>query len=219
MMNFTAIMHRARPWVPLTSLSIIWHIMDKKSITVLDIGCGNGEPMSFINRHNQFKAVGVDVFKSYLDKCLERNIYNELLLCDIRALPLRDKSIDTILCLDVLEHLEKEEALLLITAMEKVAIKQVILATPLHHYQQSAYDNNLYQEHKYIWHAAELKELGYKVITFGIRGISDNERLISLGKKFNIVILLQNMLWVLAGLVTRFTSNLAGHMICIKTFT
>jgi ubiquinone/menaquinone biosynthesis C-methylase UbiE len=212
-MNVADVMWKVRARVPFTGLNIMSHVLDKKSKTILDVGCGSGGPIVFLNRNQVFSVVCADIFKPYLDQCKKKMPDSGCVLCDARALPFSEKSFDTVLCIEVLEHMEKEEGLQAIAAMEHVAKKQVILATPLHHYKHSAYDNNPYQEHKYIWRSAELKKLGYRVIAFGMRGISDN---VNLGKRANMVFAFKNGLWVLAGPLTRLFPNLAGHMVCVK---
>ena len=54
---------RFRPYVPFSALNTVWRKLDKSSKTILDVGCGKGEPMAFINRHGKFKVVGIDIFK------------------------------------------------------------------------------------------------------------------------------------------------------------
>jgi hypothetical protein len=38
------------PWIPFTSLNAVWRHIDPGSETILDVGCGKGEPFRFINR-------------------------------------------------------------------------------------------------------------------------------------------------------------------------
>jgi 2-polyprenyl-3-methyl-5-hydroxy-6-metoxy-1,4-benzoquinol methylase len=95
--------------------------------------------MKFINRARNLYTVGLDAKKN--------NAHDDYVLCDVRHMPVKDKSFDVVLCIEVLEHLEREEGINLIRAMEKVARRQVILTTPVSEYEQHAYDDNPYQEH------------------------------------------------------------------------
>ena len=66
-------------------------------------------------------------------------------------------------CLDVIEHFEKPEALALIAGMERWARRKVVLATPNGFLPQRVYDDNPFQEHKCGFSVAELCALGYRV--------------------------------------------------------
>lgn len=205
---------RLRPYIPFTVLNTTWRSLDKHGQSILDIGCGRGEPMQFINRKGQFLTVGADIFKPYLRECQRQGIHDSYVLCDIRSLPFRNKSFDIVLCMQVLEHLEKEVGRKLIEAMEKIARQQVIISTPLGRSEQHPYDGNLYQEHRRIWSPAELRMLGYKVRGYGLPRIGYEGGLASRLPK--TLRQLTNILWVLAGPLVYFAPQLAGAMVCIK---
>jgi len=128
--------HAARPYVLFTELNTVWRCMDKDAKSILDIGCGEGKPMKFINRHRQFHVTGVDAFEPALDKCRSTGVYNELILGDIQRLHFREYSFDVVICLALIEHLEKEEAEELLGRMEAIARRQVIVTTPVGEYKQ-----------------------------------------------------------------------------------
>jgi len=101
--------------------------------------------MGFINRHKQFYSVGVDIFKPYLSEARKQKIHDDYVLCDIRKIPIKGETFDIILCLEVLEHLEKENSHQLLGEMERIVTRQVIISTPLAKYEQKPYDGNLYK--------------------------------------------------------------------------
>ena len=82
---------------------------------------------------------------------------------DAVALPLRAKSVDAVLLLQVLEHVEKSQGLSVLEEMERVARKAVILSTPNGFVEQDAVGGNPYQVHKSGWGIRELEALGYSV--------------------------------------------------------
>jgi len=98
-----------RPRVPFTELDTVWRYMQKDVKSILDIGCGKGKPMKFINRRKEFYVTGVDTFEPALDECRHTGVYNELILGDIRSLDFKEKSYDIVVCLALIEHMEKEE--------------------------------------------------------------------------------------------------------------
>jgi ubiquinone/menaquinone biosynthesis C-methylase UbiE len=174
--------------------------LDKSAKSILDIGCGKGVPMKFINRARNFYTVGLDIFKPYLIKAKKNNTHDDYVLCDVRYMPVRDKSFDVVLCIEVLEHLNKEEGINLLRAMEKVARRQVILTTPVSRYEQHAYDNNPYQEHRYVWSVDEIERLGYNVRGAGLKGIPGESGLAHKIPSFLKPIL--HVLWTIAGVFT-----------------
>jgi SAM-dependent methyltransferase len=180
----------------------------------LDIGCGKGEPMRFINRDKQFYAVGVDIFELYLRQCRHQNIHNDYVLCDVRRLPFREKSFNTVLCLEVLEHLERGDGQRLLQAIEKIARHQVIISTPAGTYKQEAYDDNPHQEHRYIWIPSEMKRFGYKVRGCGLRNIRGMSGIQSPLPK--VLRPLVDIVWILAGPLVHFFPKLGGDMVCTK---
>lgn len=205
---------KAQGYVPFTPLNIACRRLDKKSRTILDLGCGVGEPMQFINRKKQYYTVGVDVFPEYLKICQQTKSYNKLIQGDIRKLDFAPKSFDIVLALRVIEHLTKEESSLLLKDMESIARKQIVIIVPAVEYKQSAYENNEFQEHKCFWSPAELKGLGYKVYSNGLRWfLNDTSTMTNFDK---IISYLGHGLWVLSGWVVFLFPTLSANSIAIK---
>ena len=146
-----------------------WENILKKELSncnsVLDIGCG---PNSRIQIADVPYSVGVELFEPYIQKSKEKGIHNKYINADIRKVDFEPNSFDVVMCIDVLEHLTKEEGEDLIKRMEKWASKKVIIFTPNGHVLQEEYDNNPLQLHKSGWECHELEELGFKV--YGVAG-------------------------------------------------
>jgi len=138
-----------------------------------------------------------------------------IVLCDVKELPLRERSFDVALCMEVLEHLERRFREGLIQSMKKTTRRPVIRTTPVGEFKQLAYDENPYQEHKWIWSPIELKRFEYKVRWFGIRDMG-GEVLVS--RLPRILRPFCHVAWVLTGLLIYFYLTLAGHMVCVKSF-
>ena len=208
---------RLRGYVPFTNWNIVWRNLDKKAKSILDIGCGKGRPMRFINRHGCFFTVGVDGFEPYLDQCQRENSHSAFVLGDARALPFKEKSFDIVLCLQVLEHFDREEGSLLLNQMDRITKRQVLVTTDVGKCVQSqAIDGNPLQVHKYVWSINELKELDYKV--FGIGGLlgwggeTGISRLLPTPFRWFINTVLQ----LLAGPILYFFPRYAGSALCVK---
>jgi 2-polyprenyl-3-methyl-5-hydroxy-6-metoxy-1,4-benzoquinol methylase len=203
------------PWLPFSIRNLVWRHIDKKGKCILDIGCGSGQPVEFINRHRQFYVVGIDLFQPYLRYLKQNEIYDDCILADVCQLPARPKKFDIVFALELVEHLEKEEGLRLINTMEKIARRQVILAVPNGGYRQGAMktEPNPYQKHKSIWFPAELKQRGYKVRGSGVYKLCDEQSFL-VRHPFRP---LWYALYVLAGPFVYFFPGASCVMICSKT--
>lgn len=133
------------------------------------MGCGWGGPMKTMQLKKQFDIVGADIFMPYLKQAKLNKTHDEYVLCDVRKLPFKPKSFDTVLCMEVIEHSKKGEGIKPIEESEKIARKRVIITTSVGFLQQDPYDINPYQEHKSSFLPGEFFKMGYNVRGFGIR--------------------------------------------------
>jgi len=132
--------------------------------TVLDLGCGYNSPVQFFNVSY---SVGVEIFEPYLIESFKKGIHSEYIRADIRKVNFKPKSFDAVICIEVLEPLNKEEGIELIKKMEEWATKKIIITTPNGFLFQDAYHNNPFQEHKSGWTVKDFKELGFEVYGLG----------------------------------------------------
>ncbi|MHB0977123.1 MAG: methyltransferase domain-containing protein [Candidatus Aquicultorales bacterium] len=77
---------------------------------VADIGCGTGSMVDLLNNRG-YKALGMDLRPEGLRAAGERGS-DRLVQADVAKLPCADSSLDAVLALDVLEHVEDEAAVL-----------------------------------------------------------------------------------------------------------
>ncbi|MEW6507364.1 MAG: glycosyltransferase [Bacteroidota bacterium] len=125
-----------------------------------DIGCGI-RPQNFIapqyhlciDPHNQYLEFVKNNNKSGVN-------YSYVNLDWARAVHLfPENSLETVFLLDVIEHLEKDAALMLLSATKKIVTKQIVLFTPLGFIEQNhetdkdawGLDGGKWQEHKSGW--------------------------------------------------------------------
>ncbi|HEY78280.1 MAG TPA: class I SAM-dependent methyltransferase [Dehalococcoidia bacterium] len=201
-------------YLPFTSSYNLFQTLKGGGKTILDVGCGKGGAMASIKRHQRFITAGIDIHRPYLECARECHTHNHLVRGDVRHLPFKPKSFDSIICLEVIEHLDKAEGVKLLASMENIAILKTMLSMPIGQWEQHAYDGNPYQEHRSQWKPSELRALGYKVHVTGVRGTGGEWRgrsgfwraLDILWRLFSIVV---------APLVT-FFPQAAGNMVCSK---
>lgn len=201
-------------YVPFTPLNIAYRHLDKRVKTILDLGCGKGDPMLFINRHGKYRTVGMDIFPAYLDICREKGSHNELIQQDIREVSFPQGSFDAVLALRVLEHLSETEGLQLLARLEEIARYQVILITPIEDFEQSSYDNNKFQEHRSRWTLNKFKQIGYKTYPNGLKGIQKDSAHITRRQK--LVAGMGHILWVISGPVVMIFPGLAANVVAVK---
>ncbi len=96
----------------------------------MDIGCGTGEYLEMASKTTSF-LIGIDISTSYLERTkLKTNNMANLIRADATSLPFKDRSIDVVLCSEVIEHLSEPKKA--IDEILRVTTKKVILTTPNH---------------------------------------------------------------------------------------
>ncbi len=139
--------------------------------TILDIGCGDGSFMTIINKSGDYKATGIDLYKPYIQTARKTKRFERLIAADIRKIKFKEKSFDLVLSSQVVEHLEKNEAKILIRKIEKIAKKKIVIATTNGYFPFDPIegkDDNPFQVHKCGWTVSEFKRMGYKVYGQGL---------------------------------------------------
>ena len=147
--------------------------------TVLDLGCGFGtwghmmRTMAYLGGHKSY-IVGCDIFIPYLKIVKKHNPYDDLVLCDARFPPFRDKSVDIIIAFELIEHLEKQEARWCLANWPKLCRKSIFVSTPYGWLPQEETRDNKFQKHRSAWTEGELKRMSYKVVKCGIGANFEN---------------------------------------------
>lgn len=144
----------------------LWPWGDREFVSILDVACGLSLKSKFLPARIR---VGVDIHEEYF-KHIEADVPYVTLKLDVRELGrvFQPQSFDLVLALDIIEHLEKAEALALIADCERIARDAVILETPLGYVPQNidiqGHGGDVWQTHRSGWEAEELEGLGYSVV-------------------------------------------------------
>jgi SAM-dependent methyltransferase len=145
---------------------IVWHVLDRGSQSILDVGCSKGGAARVIRLRSKKQKflVGVDLFLPYVMYCKREGLYDDLVFCDARFLPFSSKAFDAVLAIDVVEHLMRSEGFNLLLDLERVARKQVVISAPLSRVEQfpSAYAESITQKHKSLWSLEDFSLIGFK---------------------------------------------------------
>lgn len=181
----------------------------KDCSTVLDIGCG---PDSIVGRSIVGYRVGLDIFRDCLLQASKHGTHDDHVQGDVRRLPFREKSFDAVVLLEVLEHLPKDQGTALISSMESVARKAVLLTTPNGFVEQDTVDGNPFQQHLSGWSPSDFKAIGYEVIGLnGVRGLRGRQGRLWLKPK-----LAAEWMSFMSQRVVQGSPNRAFQLLCIK---
>ena len=79
----------------------------RKGGIIIDAGCGTGAFMNQINHDmiNTYHVIGIDLSFESIKIAKQKNERANFIVCDIEALPLKDKTFDMIIIRNVLHHL------------------------------------------------------------------------------------------------------------------
>ncbi|PKM92362.1 MAG: SAM-dependent methyltransferase [Euryarchaeota archaeon HGW-Euryarchaeota-1] len=134
----------------------------------LDLACGINTPIQ--NYSKKYYSVGVDLFEPSVEGSKQKGLHTEYCIMSVLDIDkkFKENSFDCVVALDLIEHLEKKEGLKLMSMMEKIAKKKVIIFTPNGFLPQGEHFENVWQIHKSGWNVEEMQEKGYDVI--GING-------------------------------------------------
>lgn len=177
---------------------------------VLDVGCGRGLNGSIIRATRDWSGatiIGLDINKGCLEFCRYFNIYDKLIQADLPKLPFKDKSIDFLICTEVIEHLTKKDGNILLTEIDRVCKGRVMISTPNLFFDTLHGEKE--DEHKSVWSTEDFKTNGYKVYGLGLRTP------LLLGDKF---LRLKQALYYLFTPISYFIPEISGALICIKDY-
>ncbi|MFN8533617.1 MAG: class I SAM-dependent methyltransferase [Dehalococcoidia bacterium] len=97
--------------------------------TILDVGCGEGFVANYlVARHPRLTVSGLDGSGDALRAAATSAAGGRLARCDAARLPVRDRSTDLAICLEVLEHLHAPD--LTFRELRRVTRGPVIVSTP-----------------------------------------------------------------------------------------
>lgn len=135
--------------------------------SVLDVGCGSNSVIGTFPKI--FYSEGIDIYEPSIKESKRRKIHAKYIVGDILDIDeyYKEKSFEAVIALDVVEHLEKKDARMLLKKMEKIAEKRIIILTPNGFIQQGDHKDNPYQKHKSGWSRRDFEKEGY--VVYGLR--------------------------------------------------
>jgi methionine biosynthesis protein MetW len=101
--------------------------MIKRGEKVLDIGCGDGLLLGALQKKG-VSVSGVDISEEGVKKCCEKGFGASMLDISTEMLPFSDKTFDTVIMLDILEHIYSPETLL--KEAIRVSRQSIVISVP-----------------------------------------------------------------------------------------
>lgn len=138
--------------------------------TVLDVGCGRGLNGFLLHGSRDLKGstlIGLEMNENYIKSCKEHNIYNKILKHRLPTIPLKDKSVDFLLCIEVIEHLTRKDGTELFSEIDRVCKGRAVISTPNMFFNTIEGEEG--DEHKSLWTINDFKSRGYKVYGMGVK--------------------------------------------------
>ncbi len=174
---------------------------------VIDVGCSDGRGSDALHR---LGSMGADVYRPALASAYLSGRRGPVAQADARRLPFHNQGVDVAVCLDVVEHFDKTDALIVLAELERIARRLIIVFTPNGFVPQPPGEDEPWQEHRCGFDAKELEGLGYRVTgRGGVRHLRG-----SYGRfRFGVV---GQVAAVGSGLVTRSHPGLAFHLLAVK---
>lgn len=131
--------------------------------SVLDLGCGIQQANDRIRAKS---ILGVDIWDVYLNHVKDNIQTVRISMSELDRF--MDKSYDVVICLDVVEHLEKELALKVIDECKRISRKRAVIYTPSEFKDNmdaisNSWDlgENPHQEHKCLLDMNDFISRGY----------------------------------------------------------
>jgi len=148
---------------------VMERVPNLKHQVVVDVGCGKGV-WGFLIRTSREVGylVGIDINLQYLIDAKEHKIYDDLILASAAKLPLKEKSIDVILAVEIIEHLSETDGYSLLAEIDRVTLNLAVLTTP-NGFLPSLTPSDISEIHRSGWKPDQLKMNGYQIFGMGLK--------------------------------------------------
>jgi ubiquinone/menaquinone biosynthesis C-methylase UbiE len=97
---------RAYVWQCVKDFTKFINISNKENgFFILEIGCGNGKNMEYLNKNieNKCNVIGIDNCENFIEICKKKNL--SIFNCNSDLMPFSNESFDFILCIAMFHHL------------------------------------------------------------------------------------------------------------------
>lgn len=188
--------------------------------TILDLGCEDGRLLDLLSDGKDWKVTGVDIFQKNVKGAAKRRIFVNAIKGDIvqiaKKLIKEEVKFDVVFCSQVIEHIDRKDGEELLSIVDKLARKKVIMGTPRGFMEQphAFLGDNPHQVHKSGWSEDDFKKRGYKVYGIGFGPVWSEE---GLGRNYSKpVALLASIISYAVSPIVYYFPFLAAGILCFK---
>jgi hypothetical protein len=135
--------------------------------TGLDIGCGEGSPLTSI-RGSSFRSTGIDIDLESVERARQLELHDDYIVGDFMSLDLK-QTFDVIVMSHVIEHFDRDTGWKVLQRIEEISRHLVYVETPHGFLEQTDYDGNPYQRHLSGWFPHDFQSRGYTVFGSGAK--------------------------------------------------
>lgn len=141
-------------------------LQEFRSEGILELGAGAGDFGWLIQKYRPgARLFGVEIWGPNFQS-LPLSCYRGIFHQDIREFPYEQFipafKVDTVLAIDVLEHLPRGESVALLGRLEQMHVN-IIISVPIVRLEQEAIDGNEYERHVDHWRIEDMAAFGYKL--------------------------------------------------------
>ncbi len=140
---------------------------------ILDVGCGHGKWGCLLKKYawrfdGKVYVAGLDAFDPHVQTLQHEGFYDEVVCGSATSLPFEDRSFDTVIACDVIEHMDQSGGHAMIRELKRVAKTCFMVSTPnfpcLRGGGETRDGFNEYEAHKYNYSYKEFTSLGFTQI-------------------------------------------------------
>lgn len=179
--------------------------------TIADLGCGKGIYgflIRAIRNSSKARILGIDINKENIKFVKKFNIYDKILISILPKLDVDEKSINYVICSEVLEHLNKEQGSKLLDKIDHICNEMAIVTTPNILFQPTGNEN--YDRHESVWSIEEFRKRGYKVYGIGIKIAPPSKNNLWAKFFFGLEYVMTPISWIIP--------EIAGGLIAVKYY-
>jgi len=131
--------------------AIVYKIIEMKPTTIVDVGAGCGKWGVLCREYLKYWCninpliTGIEAFKGYKNPA--HDIYNKFIYGDVLDYLTEVQNVDLVLCIDVIEHMTKEQGRQFMDAISG----NYIICTPNYWHAQGESFGNRYEKHVSLW--------------------------------------------------------------------
>lgn len=151
--------------------------------TILDLGCEDGRLLTLLSDGRKWQVTGIDIFQKNVNAAAKKKIFIKAIKGDVvkiaKQLAKKGEKFDVVFCSQVIEHIDRKEGEELLSIVDKLAKKKIIMGTPRGFMEQphAFLGDNPHQVHKSGWSEEDFRKRGYKVFGIGFGPVWSEEGL------------------------------------------